>query len=58
MTKRIEEELIEMNRLKRLELEFLFFQARLDNVTLQKYRDALTSKNTVSEEVNPDLQYV
>ncbi|MGY5150602.1 MAG: hypothetical protein ACW9W3_11150 [Candidatus Nitrosopumilus sp. bin_68KS] len=58
MTKRIEEELIEMNRLKRLELEFLFFQARLDNVTLQKYRDALTSKNTVSKEVNPDLQYV
>ncbi len=58
MTKRIEEELIEMNRLKKLELEFLFFQARLDNITLQKYRDALTSKNTVSEDVNPDLQYV
>ncbi len=58
MTKRIEEELIEMNRLKRLELEFLFFQARLDNITLQKYRDALTDKNTVSEDVNSDLQYV
>ena len=28
MTKRIEEELAEMNRLKRLELEFLFFRQK------------------------------
>lgn len=58
MTKRIEEELAEMNRLKRLELEFLFFQARLDNAMLQKYRDALTNKSTISEDVDPELQYV
>ena len=44
MTKRIEEELTEMNRLKRLELEFLFFQAKMDHTMLNKYRDALTNK--------------
>ena len=58
MTKRIEEELAEMNRLKRLELEFLFFKAGLDNTMLQKYRDALTPKNTISKNIDPDLQYV
>lgn len=58
MTKRIEEELAEMNRLKRLELEFLFFQARLDSTMLQKYRDALTTKSIISEDIDPDLQYV
>ena len=58
MTKRIEEELAEMNRLKRLELEFLFFQARLDTTTLQKYRDALSNKSTISEDADPELQYV
>ena len=58
VTKRIEEELAEMNRLKRLELEFLFFKAGLDNTMLQKYRDALTPKNTISKNTDPDLQYV
>ena len=49
MTKRIEEELVEMNRLKRLELEFLFFQAKMDNTMLEKYRDALTDKKFIPE---------
>ena len=49
MTKRIEEELVEMNRLKRLELEFLFFQAKMDNTLLEKYRDALTDKKIIPE---------
>ena len=35
MTKRIEEELVEINRLKRLELEFLFFRAGIDNTLLK-----------------------
>lgn len=47
-----------MNRLKRLELEFLFFQARLDNIVLQKYHDALTTKSTLSEDIDPNLQYI
>lgn len=58
MTKRIEEELAEMNRLKRLELEFLFFKAGMDETVLQKYRDALTPKNTISKNIDPDLQYI
>ena len=58
MSKRIEEELVEMNRLKRLELEFLFFQAKMDNIMLEKYRNALTNENTVSKDEDPDLQYV
>ena len=49
MSKRIEEELAEMNRLKRLELEFLFFQAKMDTATFQKYRDALFNENTALE---------
>ena len=49
MTKRIEEELAEMNRLKRLELEFLFFKARMDETMLQKFRNALTNENTISK---------
>ena len=57
MSKRIEEELAEMNRLKRLELEFLFFQAKLDTATFQKYRDALSNENTVSEHVDCEIQY-
>ena len=57
MTKRIEEELAEMNRLKRLELEFLFFKARMDNVMLQKYRDALTDKKITYEDITSKLQY-
>jgi hypothetical protein len=58
MTKRIEEELAEMNRLKRLELEFLFFRSRMDGTMLQKFRNALTNEKTISEDVDPDLQYV
>ena len=57
MTKRIEEELVEMNRLKRLELEFQFFQAKMDSTMLKKYRDALFNENTVSEEIDSELQY-
>ena len=56
MTKKIEEELAEMNRLKRLELEFLFFKARMDETMLQKFRKALTNENSIP--VNPDLQYI
>ncbi|MCV0431827.1 hypothetical protein [Nitrosopumilus sp.] len=41
MTKRIEEELAEMNRLKRLELEFLFFKTKMDTIMYKKFRDAL-----------------
>ncbi len=58
MTKRIEDELIEMNRLKRLELEFLFFKARMDETMLQKFRNALTNENVIPEDIDPDLQYV
>ena len=57
MSKRIEEELAEMNRLKRLELEFLFFKAGLDGTMLQKYRDALSPKNTISDEKDLNFQY-
>lgn len=52
MTKRIEEELVEMNRLKRLELEFLFFKARMDETMLQKFRNALTNENIISEGID------
>jgi len=47
----MEEELIEMNRLKRLELEFLFFKAGMDNSLLEKYRDALTNKKSTVEQI-------
>ena len=57
MTKRIEEELAEMNRLKRLELEFLFFKAGMDNTLLQKYREALTDKKITHEEITSKFQY-
>ena len=55
MTKRIEEELVEMNRLKRLELEFLFFQAKMDNTMLEKYRDALTDKKIIHNEMDSKM---
>ena len=58
MATRIEEELIEMNRLKRLELEFLFFKAGMDETMLQKFRNALTNENTVHEDIDLNLQYV
>jgi len=58
MTRKIEEELAEMNRLKRLELEFLFFKAGMDNSMLQKYRDALTNKNITHENITSKLQCV
>lgn len=51
MSKKIEEELEEMNRLKRLELEFLFFKTRIDETIYQKFRDALMNKNIVFENV-------
>jgi hypothetical protein len=50
MTKKIEEELIEMNRLKRLELEFLFFKTRMDETISQKFKDALENKNILFED--------
>lgn len=52
MSKIIEKELTEMNRLKRLELEFLFFKAKMDNSILQKYRNALSDVNPTSEHVD------
>lgn len=58
MTKRIEDELAEMNRLKRLELEFLFFKTRMDETMLQKFRNALTNEKMITEDIDPDLQYV
>jgi hypothetical protein len=51
MTKRIEEELAEMNRLKRLELEFLFFKTKMDATMYKKFRDALTLDGTLSEDI-------
>ncbi|KFM19671.1 hypothetical protein AAA799P11_00660 [Marine Group I thaumarchaeote SCGC AAA799-P11] len=50
MTKRIEEELAEMNRLKRLELEFLFFKTKMDATMYKKFRDALTLDGAMSED--------
>jgi hypothetical protein len=55
MTKRIEEELVEMNRLKRLELEFLFFRARMDNTLLKKYRDALVDNRITCEDITSNF---
>ena len=55
MTKRIEEELAEMNRLKRLELEFLFFRAGMDNTLLKKYRDALVDKKITCKDITSNL---
>ena len=62
MTKRIEEELAEMNRLKRLELEFLFFKTKMDATMYKKFRDALTldgtvSENTVLDNIEIDSKY-
>ena len=51
MSKRIEEELAEMNRLKRLELEFLFFKTKMDATMYKKFRDALTLDGTISEDM-------
>jgi hypothetical protein len=50
MTKRIAEELAEMNRLKRLELEFLFFKTKMDATLYKKFRDALTLNGELSEQ--------
>jgi len=50
MTKRMGEELAEMNRLKRLELEFLFFKTKMDATMYKKFRDALTLDGTISED--------
>ena len=52
MTKRIEKELAEMNRLKRLELEFLFFKARMDATMLEKFRNALTTEDIMHEDID------
>jgi len=57
MSKRIEEELAEMNRLKRLELEFLFFKAGMDNSVLKKYHDALVNEKTALRDTDSELQY-
>lgn len=50
MSKRIEEELAEMNRLKRLELEFLFFKTKMDATLYKKFRDALTLDGDLSDQ--------
>ncbi|MFB5631874.1 MAG: hypothetical protein ACE5Q9_00930 [Nitrosopumilus sp.] len=50
MTKRIAEELAEMNRLKRLELEFLFFKTKMDATLYKKFRDALTLDGDLSDQ--------
>ena len=50
MSKRIEEELAEMNRLKRLELEFLFFKTKMDATMYKKFRDALTLGGDLSDQ--------
>lgn len=55
MTTKIEEELVEMNRLKRLELEFLFFKTRMDETMSQKFRDALTNEDIVFEDMCPKV---
>ena len=62
MTKRIEKELAEMNRLKRLELEFLFFTTKMDGDLYKKFRDALTlegdaSENTVLGNIETNLEF-
>lgn len=49
MSRKIEEELEEMNRLKRLELEFLFFKTRMDETMSKKFKDALVNKKIVFE---------
>lgn len=51
MSKKIEEELAEANRLKRLELEFLFFKTRMDETMYKKFRDALMNKNIIFENI-------
>ena len=51
MTKKIEEELAEMNRLKRLELEFLFFKTKMDATMYKKFRDALTLDGAISGDI-------
>ncbi len=51
MSRKIEEELEEMNRLKRLELEFLFFKTRMDETMSKKFKDALVNKKIVFEEM-------
>jgi hypothetical protein len=50
VSKRIEEELAEMNRLKRLELEFLFFKTKMDATLYKKFRDALTLDGDLSDQ--------
>ncbi|WP_316506371.1 hypothetical protein [Nitrosopumilus sp.] len=52
MTKRIEEELAEM---KRLELEFLFFRAGMDNTLLKKYRDVSVDKKITCEDITSNF---
>jgi hypothetical protein len=58
MTKKIEYELAEMNRLKRLELEFLFFKTRMDETMSQKFRDALTNENVIFEDLYTEVMKV
>lgn len=55
MSKKIEKELAEMNRLKRLELEFMFFRSKMDSTLLEKYRAALTD-DKVSVRLDHHLQ--
>ncbi|MHA7733623.1 hypothetical protein [Nitrosopumilus sp. S6] len=52
----IEKELSEMNRLKRLELEFLFFRSKMDNSMFQKFHDALPDENHILEKINYEIE--
>ncbi|QDI88282.1 hypothetical protein Nisw_01415 [Candidatus Nitrosopumilus sp. SW] len=51
-----EKELLEMNRLKRLELEFLFFRSKMDNSVFQKFHDALPDENHILKEINSEIK--
>lgn len=55
MSKRIEEELAEMSRLKKL--EFLFFKDGMDNSVLKKYHDAQVNEETALRDTDSELQY-
>ena len=49
MTKRIEKESAKINRLKRLEIGFLFFTTKMNGNLHKKFRDVLTLKGNTSE---------
>jgi hypothetical protein len=56
ITSTMEKELSEMNRLKRLELEFLFFRSKMDNPVFQKFHDALFDENHILKKKNYGIE--